>query len=91
MNVHQIANYDYSTDYAKLAELAKARSVICVIDNKGCDDVAKTIYSNFGDIEQWLISARGICYVFASDIAYFVKNCTSINVRFIEPPQEADF
>ncbi|MGF6609374.1 hypothetical protein OKW45_004296 [Paraburkholderia sp. WSM4175] len=85
-NVHQIANYGVSRDYARLAELAKAHSIICIVTHDGFRDVAKTLYSSFKDGEMWQISARGTGYVWADNVEDFVRKCEIVALEFIEPP-----
>lgn len=86
MHVYQIADYKGSRDYARLAELAKAQSVICMVDYQGCRDVAQTLYSDAGDVVIWQVSARGISYSSAFDPTRFIAQCMALNLEFIEPP-----
>ena len=87
MNVYQLAGYNGSRDYDRLAELAKVRSVICIVDYQECRDVAHTIYSACDGLESWCVSGRGIGYVQAFDRADFIARCEAANLEFIEPPQ----
>ncbi|MBC8740434.1 hypothetical protein F6X40_27750 [Paraburkholderia sp. UCT31] len=89
MNVHEIANYNSSRDYARLAELAKTHSVLCIVDYQGFRDVAKTIYSLWEIDESWQVGARGIGYVCASSKEDFIKRCESVNLEFIAPPGDS--
>lgn len=86
VNVYQLAGYNGSRDYSKLADLAKVRSVICIVDYQECRDVAHTIYSTCGDgLETWCVSGRGIGYVHAFDRESFIARCEAANLEFIEP------
>lgn len=87
MTIYEIANYGGSRDYARLAELAKMHSVICMVDNDGCRDAAKTVYKDYRDDGAWEVGARGICYVWAHNKADFVRKCATVNLEFIEPPK----
>ena len=83
--IYQIADYGGSRDYARLADLAKTHSVICVVTNDDCRDVGMTIYADYGDTEEWEVGVRNICYVWAHNKDDFVRKCASVNLEFIEP------
>lgn len=85
----RIADYKGSRDYARLAELAKTKSVICIVDWRECRDVAHTLYLNGGDMETWQVGARGTCYVSAMDLGNFIARCAAVNLEFIEPPESS--
>lgn len=90
MNIFQLTDYAGSRDYDRLAELAKAGSLICMVDYQDCRDVAHTIYQSFGPNEEsWTVSARGTSYVWAQNKADFIARCARANLEFIEPPQRA--
>lgn len=89
MNVSQIAAYPVSRDYLRLAELAKAQSIICIVSYESYRDVAKTIFSTDGAAGIWHVSARGTGYVLAADLDEFVRQCERVNLEFIEPPAAA--
>jgi hypothetical protein len=93
--VHEIAPYVTSRNYARLAELSKAHSIICIVNYRDRDpgvgmlrDVASTHYSRSSDgSEMWQISARGTGYVWADNADDFARKCWTYDVEFIEPPQ----
>jgi hypothetical protein len=88
MNVHQIGDYAGSREYARLAELAKRYSVICIVKNGSTRDVAKTLYSSHAAGEMWQVSARGTGYVWTDSKDDFVRQCEQVDLEFIEPPSE---
>jgi hypothetical protein len=81
--IYEITGYKMSRDYARLAELAKTQSIVC-IDGK-MKDVARTIYDRIDDNEVWAISSRGFSYVYAISFDDFMRNCKEANIEFIEP------
>jgi hypothetical protein len=94
--VHELAPYATSRDYARLAELAKVHSVICIVnyrDPRNPDwgmlrEVASTHYSRSpSGKEMWHVSARGTGYVWTDNAADFVRKCETYGVEFIEPQQ----
>jgi hypothetical protein len=65
-HVFELAAYSTSRDYARLADLMTRRAIICVLDNDGCRDVAKTSYADYGDgVVAYEIGSRGIGYLWA--------------------------
>jgi hypothetical protein len=88
VNVYQLAGYNGSRDYGRLADLARVRSIICIVDYQECRDVAHTIFTTCGaNLESWCVSGRGIGYVHAFNRADFIARCEAANLEFIEPPQ----
>jgi hypothetical protein len=85
MNIFLLEGYNGSRDYARLAELAQTRSVICLVDYQGCRDVAHTVYSKFDELETWTVGARGIGYISTFDREGFIASCQARNLEFIEP------
>jgi hypothetical protein len=93
--VYEIAPYATSRDYARLAELAKVQSVICIVNYRDRDpaigmlrDVASTNYSRSPrGHEAWHVSARGTGFVWADSIERFIRSCETYDLEFIEPPQ----
>lgn len=80
------ATYSGSRDYALLAELACADSIICIVDYEGHRDIARTNYMRRGDQEMWSVSARGIGYITAFSQKDFISLCEHRNLEFIVPP-----
>ena len=89
MSSLQLAPYIGSRDYARLAELAKTQSLICIVDFRERRDVARTHYHSRGQEEFWAVGARGISYLDAFTREEFIKLCEQGNVEFIEPPTAA--
>ena len=80
--IRTISGYQTSKDYALLWELARASSIVCVVDyGEGLRDVAQTICNGVCTH----ISARGICYVDGFSAAEFCRNCERANVEFLIP------
>jgi hypothetical protein len=94
--VHEIAPYATSRDYARLAELAKKASVVCIVNYPEREpfmgttrEVTSTHYSRAPDgFEVWQISARTRGFVWAKDVETFVAKCRTYDVEFFEPPLE---
>jgi len=92
--IHEIAAYNGSRDYARLAELAKTASIICIVNYADREqfvvrDVAHTFYSNYTSTGNfWQINARGTGYVWADTLDKFVTQCEKYGVEFIDPPQK---
>lgn len=90
--VHEVAGYETSRDYEKLADLMQSQSVICMVDcyNGDFRDICQTIFSpaDIGIKETWQISARGISYVYQWDRAGFIRQCERSNVEFIIPSKQ---
>jgi hypothetical protein len=92
-NANTIPAYRTSTDYKRLAELARCSSVVCFVDyriakGEPIRDIARTQYSHHRDQEVFVIAARGIGYIHAFGEDEFLKFCSHSNVEFIEPPQD---
>lgn len=81
-----LPDYKGSKDYARLVELAKKQSVICIVTVNGCRDVAKTLCSVDSGAEEWQVGARGIPYICAFTEASFIEKCEAVQLEFIEPP-----
>lgn len=89
-----LPDYGGSKAYARLAELAKTRSVLCVVDYRmdtfTSRDVARTQYMAKPGQEYWSVSARGMGYINAFSQAEFVSLCNHLNLEFIEPTPAAE-
>jgi hypothetical protein len=84
----QLEHYGGSRDYARLAELARSHSIICIVTRDDLSDVAHTIYSSYSSTgHMWQVSARGMGYVWTDTVEDFVRQCERVNLRFIEPPE----
>jgi hypothetical protein len=82
MIVGKLGNYKVSRDYARLAELAKKESIICVVG----EGVGKTTYEKYSSgTVIWEIRSQGICFLMSDNIAGFLRMCQLNNVEFIEP------
>jgi hypothetical protein len=88
MVVKDSSGYAGSRDYARLAELAKVTSVICIVDFEDMRDVAQTIYTGDSRFDCWYVSARGHCYASSTDLKSFIARCTKVNLEFLEPDME---
>jgi hypothetical protein len=85
-HTHELAPYATSRDYARLAELAKAHSVICILTHREYRDVARTTYMRTeSGMEMWQVSGRGIGYVWTDDLDDFARECEKVELEFIEP------
>ncbi len=89
MTIHELAKYNTSSDYEKLADLMQKESIICIVRYRECRDPAQTLYSPCDEGGTWQISSRGIGHVYAFNRAEFIEQCTERNVEFIEPPESA--
>jgi hypothetical protein len=98
MIASKLGNYKVSRDYARLAELAKTESIICIVGFRFCDgkcmrcdgecvlDDKHTSYKTFPDgSEFWKISCRDTIYVYADSVEEFISRCKKKDVEFIEP------
>jgi hypothetical protein len=92
MIIHELATYEVSRDYARLVELMKLASIICIIDALphdaylGCGRrIAQTVYSCSEDgTEIFQIQNDDRLYIY-DDKEAFKQICWSMNVEFIEP------
>jgi hypothetical protein len=93
--IHQLAIYSTSKDYEWLANTAKEKSIICIIDyriNRANEDeyilrdVGSTNYFEKDNGHgMWSISCRGTGYLTAFNKDEFIKLCDFLNVEFIKP------
>jgi hypothetical protein len=85
MTINKITGYNTSSDYDRLVEIMVKQSVICLVEfgESGQLDIAKTSYCSETGIYQ--ILTRGTCYIYASDVASFLRDCKLQRVEFIEP------
>lgn len=92
IRAYDLPDYGGSKDYERLAELAKTRSVLCVVDYRmdtfTTRDVARTQYMSKPGQEYWSVSARGMGYINAFSQEEFVALCRCLNLEFIEPAAE---
>lgn len=82
--MNQLTGYKTSRDYKRLAELAKKQSVICIVDHRGKQQVATTTYVQS---PCWVISSKGVVYVYGIKKKHFIAQCQAANVEFIEPEE----
>jgi len=88
MTIHELAKYNTSRDYEKLADLMQMESIICTVQYHDCRDCAHTLFSDSEDGKGiWQISGSGYGYVYAFNRAQFIEQCTKGNVEFIAPPE----
>ena len=91
--IHEVSGYETSRDYEWLADQMPKRSVVCIVNYRGFDrdaeplrDIAKTIWnpsSHKGEDGIWQLSARGICYIYESTRAEFIKACKGGDVEIL--------
>ncbi len=85
---HDLANYNTSTDYSRLAELAKTKSIICVVDytthSLTTRDIARTFYQGPRQ-EYWSVGVRGMSYLTAFSLAEFIALCAILHLEFLDP------
>lgn len=91
---YDLPGYGGSKDYARLTELVKAHSIICIMDYRADQfqvrDVARTQFRAQGARELWSVSARGFGYLTAFNQVDFISLCEAINLEFIEPCAEPE-
>jgi hypothetical protein len=88
MTIHELAKYNTSRDYEKLADLMQKESIICTVQYHECRDTGRTVFSTSEDGHGiWQINGRGMGYVYAFNRTEFIEQCTRGNVEFIEPPE----
>lgn len=81
--IRDLLDYNLSSDYATLYELAKNQSVVCVVDYEGCRDVCSTRHETGTD--SMYVNARGIGYVWAGGFDEFCTQCEALNLQWIVP------
>jgi len=91
--IMELANYGGSKDYKRLAELARTKSIICIVnyryseDKPPLRDVAQTMFQKHRERDFFQISARGNGYVTAFSEDDFIRMCEIQDVEFIEPTE----
>lgn len=89
MNAYELAPYTGSKDYARLAELAKAQSIVCFVEHDGRREVARTSFQERRSGDFWSVAGNGVGYVTAFSREDFMLLCEHRKVEFLEPPSAA--
>lgn len=84
--IRDIDESRFSKDYALLLYEMKKRSLVCVVDCSNCRDVAQTLYDDAPTLSGdgvYVVSVRGMSYIWAHSSDDFVKQCKSFNLAFL--------
>lgn len=91
LSIREVTGYTTSTDYAALCTLMESQSIVCLVrygDVRRTPpllDIAKTCYHPATGERQ--ISARGILYVSADSVEFFIQQCEEEQVQwFVSNP-----
>lgn len=84
-----IPNYEWQDDYYHLWSLVKKERVICLVNYDNlCKDIASTHFNYVDRLKNPIcvtVSARGICYILASNREDFIDQCKKNNLKYILP------
>lgn len=87
--VRDLVGYATTTDYLELWNLSHRQSVVCIVDYKGCRDVAQTVSgtASSGSVQ---VLARGIMYLLGIDEKDFAQKCDRANLKWLYPESPAE-